>query len=310
MIGKMKMHHRFFSVKRLVQLILLATFLCACEDVIEIETPSEPPRLVVDAILRVDIDEPFIPVEITVTETSNFFNENQITSVDGMVIIMQELDENGTIIDTFRSSLAETTPGSGVYIPDPTFDADQRIPTSFTQRNIEYFLQISFEGKNFIARTKFVPTVPIENLEQGDGMIFDDDDTEIVVTFTDAPDREDFYVFDFSNGNFLGTEDTFYKGQQFTFSYFFDDNVEPGDQLDISILGADEPFYNYMSQLIEQSEGAFGPFSTPVATVRGNIINATNIDNDDSFDNLDAADNFALGYFAIVQEFKDSIIVE
>ncbi|NER15799.1 DUF4249 family protein [Spongiivirga citrea] len=295
---------------RLTTLVIATVLLSACEDVVEIETPSEPPRLIVDALIRVDITEQFMPIEIRVSETSNFFDENQITSVDRMVIIMQEEDENGTIIDTFSSSLAETTPGSGIYIPDPTFDADQRIPTSFVNRNIEYFLLIGFDGKNFVASTRFVPTTPIDNVEQGDGTIFDEDDTEIIVSFTDTPDREDFYVFDFSNGNFLETEDTFYEGQQFTFSYFFDDNVEPGDELDVSILGADESFYNYMSQLIEQSEGAFGPFSTPVATVRGNIINATNIDNDDVFDNLEAADNFALGYFAIVQEFKETIVVE
>jgi len=299
-----------FTIKSTALLFLIATIFIACEDVVEIDTPTEPPKLIVDALIRVDIDQPFMPIEIRVSQTSNFFNENQTTSVDRMVIIMQELDEDGTIIDTFTSSLAETTSGSGIYIPDPTFDADQRIPTSFTERNIEYFLQIRFEEKNFIARTEFIPTVPIDNIEQGDGMIFDEDDTEIIVTFTDAPDREDFYVFDFSNGNFIETEDTFYPGQQFTFSYFFDDNVEPGDVLDISILGADEAFYNYMSQIIEQSEGAFGPFSTPTATVRGNIINATSIDNDDVFDNLDAANNFALGYFAIVQEFKEQIVVD
>jgi len=306
----MKAHYIVVLLKPLVILSIISLAFFSCEDVVEIDTPSEPPRLIVDAILRVDVDEQFIPIEIKGSETSNFFDDNQVTSVDRMVILMQELGDNGGVINTFFSNLTESEPGSGIYIPDPTFDADQRIPTSFTERNIEYFLQISFQGKNFIARTEFVPTVPFDNIAQGTDVIFDEDDTEIIVTFTDTPDREDFYVFDFSNGNFIETEDTFYEGQQFTFSYFFDDNVEPGNELDISILGADESFYNYMSQLIEQSEGDFGPFATPVATVRGNIINATDIDNDSVFDNLEAADNFALGYFAIVQEFKETIVVE
>ena len=75
-------------------------------------------------------------------------------------------------------------------------------------------------------------------------------------------------------------------------------------------MGVDEAFANYMNKLIEQSEGAFGPFETPAITVRGNIINATTIDNENNFDNTNTSDNFALGYFAIVQEDKQTIIVE
>ena len=53
-----------------------------------------------------------------------------------------------------------------------------------------------------------------------------------------------------------------------------------------------------MNQLIVQSGGDQGPFQTPAATVKGNIINTTN------------ADNFALGYFAIGQVFNDTLIIE
>ena len=65
-----------------------------------------------------------------------------------------------------------------------------------------------------------------------------------------------------------------------------------------------------MNQLIVQSGGDQGPFQTPSATVRGNIINVTNIDNIDSFDNVEDRDNFALGYFAVCQTFRDSIVIE
>ena len=41
-----------------------------------------------------------------------------------------------------------------------------------------------------------------------------------------------------------------------------------------------------MNLLIEQSEGSFGPFQVPVATVRGNIFDVTGIDNLNQFDNL------------------------
>ena len=36
---------------------------------------------------------------------------------------------------------------------------------------------------------------------------------------------------------YLVTDDTFYKGQHYEFSYFYDQTFEPSTQLDISILG-------------------------------------------------------------------------
>ena len=64
-----------------------------------------------------------------------------------------------------------------------------------------------------------------------------------------------------------------------------------------------------MNQIIVQSGGDQGPFQTPAATVRGNIINVTGIDNDEVVDNVERSDNFALGYFAIVEEYTDSITI-
>ncbi len=96
----------------------------------------------------------------------------------------------------------------------------------------------------------------------------------------------------------------------FQFSYFYEDGIESGREVEVSIIGVDKPFFNYMNQIIVQSGGDQGPFQTPAATVRGNIINVTNIDNNDSFDTVDNKDNFALGYFAVCQSFNKSLIIE
>ena len=120
---------------------------------------------------------------------------------------------------------------------------------------------------------------------------------------------------------YLVTEDIFYPGQRFEFSYFYDDGVTSGMDLNISILGVDILFYNYMNQLIAQADsGSAGPFQTPSATVRGNILNITdvgidtiedaaNIENIGSLEGIDSTDNFALGYFAISQSFTKTITV-
>ena len=292
---------------RYIWIFLLA--FAACEEVIEVDTPSEPPRLIIEGLIRVDTTEQYIPVEVKFSLTSDFFGSATPTQVESAQILIERFDEYGTVIASGTSSLAEREPGSGVYVPDPNFSSDQRIATSVVTQDVLFTLLVRHEDQLYLAPTRYAPAVPIDTLVQGDGVLFEGDETEVIVTFTDDPDRNDFYLFDFDFDEFLVTEDEFYQGQQFSFSYFYDKNLEDRQEIDISIIGATEQFYNYMNQLIVQAGDFQGPFQTPVATVRGNIINATDIDNRENFDNVGDPNNFALGYFAISQEFKASITI-
>ena len=84
----------------------------------------------------------------------------------------------------------------------------------------------------------------------------------------------------------------------------------PQDTINVSLMGIDRDLFNYVNLLRDQSQGGFGPFATPAVSVRGNLINATSINNDDTLNNVNDPDNYALGYFSIVQEFKKSIVIE
>ncbi|WP_435577824.1 DUF4249 family protein [Gilvibacter sp.] len=285
------LHIKVFNT-RLFAVCALVFSLWSCEDVIEVDTPSEDPRLIVDALIRVDTTTAFTNVRIQVSQTNGFFES--IPPVDLQQITLTGLDGGLSAI------LLETAPG--VY--------EKEITTAALSSGEEIFLQIDFENEFYVAYATFVPAPQIDELTQGDGFLFDEDDTEVVLRFTDIPDQDNYYVFDFGFGNFLASEDSFYQDQEFIFSYFYDDEIEAGDELTISILGADAPFYNYMNQLVEQSEDDLNPFQTPTLTVRGNLINATEIDNNEFFDNVEMENNFALGYFAIVQEHKASLTIE
>ncbi|MFZ9003469.1 MAG: DUF4249 family protein [Robiginitalea sp.] len=298
--------------KRLFLLGIMWVALAGCEDVIEVEVPVEEPRLVVDGLLRVDTTQTYVPVEVRLTQTAGFFDEIQpVTDADQVIIILQTLDEDGLPADTGTRSLTQLEEGSGVYVPDPSFDADQRLLVSTVVENdILFTLVVSWRGRRYAAQTKYVTSVPIDELRLGDGTLFGEDETELIVRFTDNPDRDNFYVFDFGFGNFLASEDTFYKGQEFEFSYFYDEAFEPGTELEVGLLGADRTFFNYMDLLIEQTEGQQGPFQTPVATVRGNVFDVTDLDNIENVDNATQPEVFPLGYFAIVQEFTERITIE
>ena len=283
---------------RLVAVFFVLFSSISCEDVVDIDVPGEDPRLIIDALIRVDESQDTFTASVKVGLTSSFFEAIPVTGLTDITIINLSLPTTDCANCLI---LEELTPNSGIY---------EALTTPGFFMGGELILQLTHEGRLYFASTEYIPAVPIDSLEQGTETLFDDEETEIIVTFTDAPDRDDYYIFDFNFGEYLPTEDTFYKGQEFSFSYFYDQLFEPGTELEIKILGADQAFYNYMNLLVQQSDDQLDIFSTPVATLRGNIFDVTDLDNMEVLDNVDQPDVFPLGYFAVVQEFSDTITIQ
>ncbi|MDP5061176.1 MAG: DUF4249 domain-containing protein [Maribacter sp.] len=300
-------------MRRYLLILFAIAFCISCEDVIDVDLPENETRLIVEGVIRVDETQEYLPIEIKVSQSSSFFDDNTVATIKSAIIYYgtpredaPEILEGGGI-----SNLAEVEAGSGKWVPDPSFDSDQRIRVSSINEGDVFQLILETDEERYFATTTYVKSVPIDSLEQGDETLFSGDETEIIVAFTDPADSSDFYLLDLDFGEFLVTEDEFYQGQTFIFSYFYDNELElnTSSVVNISLIGVDESFYNYMNQIIVQSGGDQGPFQTPAATVRGNIINITGVDNNEVFDNVERSDNYALGYFAIVEEYKDSIVI-
>ncbi|SFR49622.1 protein of unknown function [Robiginitalea myxolifaciens] len=279
----------------------------ACEDVVEVEVTDSPPRLLVEGLLRVDEQQAFIPVRIQLKETAGFFEELTPTQAEN-IFIQVERFEDGQLIESFSSLLAEESPGTGLYVPDPNAFGDQRIPTVFLNAEVRFTLNILHKGRNYVAQTWYQPVVPIDFVLQGRNTLFEGDETEVIITFSDPGTTDDFYLFQFDPGEYLVTEDQFYQGQLFQFSYFYEDPIPEGTLKTIRIMGASAEFYNYMDLLIEQSE-LEGPFQVPAATVRGNVLDVTDIDNLERSNNADRPEVFPLGYFAVVQQYEEELII-
>ena len=296
-------------MKKRYYTLFAVCMLLGCEDVVDVDVPVDDPRLTVDALFRIDASATQQTVQVTTGLTSGFFSELQVADLEEIGLI--NLDYEPTDASDSRVvEMAQVAPG--------VYEATKRT-AFFTTGVLRLFLR--HQGQRYIASTSYVPTSDIDGLVQGDDSLFGGEETEIIVSFNDTPDRSDFYLFDLDFNEYLVTEDIFYPGQRFEFSYFYDDGVTSGMDLNISILGVDILFYNYMNQLIAQADsGSAGPFQTPSATVRGNILNITdvgidtiedaaNIENIGSLEGIDSTDNFALGYFAISQSFTKTITV-
>ena len=161
--------------------LLLSLLLISCEDVIEVDLPSTDSRLVVDAIIRVDESQEFVPVEIKVTGSSGFFEEIlPVSDIDSIFILYGEENEFGEIVDASYSYLVELEMGSGLYVPDPNFSSDQRIRTDAIGPETTFWLFIEHQDRRYAAKTQYVPSVPIISLEQGDNTLFEDE-TEVII---------------------------------------------------------------------------------------------------------------------------------
>lgn len=270
-----------------ILLLLITVLLFGCQDVIEVDLPKDKERLIIDALIRIDNAQLNTIVKIKANISSSFFDEIKPANLEKITI------SNET--NTFNQELIEESPG--VYT--------NQIATELLKDG-EITLSILYNNETYIAKTYYTTSVPIDRLIQGQSTLFDPDETEIIITYTDESNTDNFYLFDFDRNEFLVSEDTFYEGQQFEFSYFYDNELKEGETLNISIIGVDESFYNYMNQIIIQSGGDQGPFSTPAGTVRGNIINSTESSN--TLEN--SRENYALGYFAICESFQKSIVIQ
>ena len=274
-------------MKRVILILLISITLTSCQDVVDVDVPTDSPRLVIDALMRVDESEADTEIQVKASISSSFFGTLVPANLERITLS----NESGGA----PLVLTETASGTGIY---------QAYASLAFLKSGKLHLSILHDGQSYSAFTEYVPSSPIDRLEQGDGTLFDGTETEIVITFTDAPDRTDFYLFDFDFGEYLVSEDTFYPGQPFKFSYFYDEELKASMEVSVSILGVDKNFYNYMNQLIAQSSGGDqGPFQTPAATVKGNIINVTET-------NTAAENNYALGYFAVCQSYQRSLIIE
>ncbi|MEM9076543.1 MAG: DUF4249 domain-containing protein [Bacteroidota bacterium] len=251
--------------------LFLSLIFFACEEVIDVDLPTSEPRLVVDALIGFNTSngDPITVGEVRLTLTAPFFDEEVPPAENATVTITDE--QTGEVFP-----LTENEPGvfsSG--FPELQFDRD-------------YTLTILYAGEIYTAVERMNPSPVIDNAVQGDGFLFDEEEeTEVIITFTDIPGERNNYLFSFGFDNFLVIDDEFFQDSEITFSYFYE-NVDPGDLLPITLFGIDDEFATYTELVLTQSgEDGGGPFAVPPATIKGNILNTTN------------SDNFPFGYFAI-----------
>jgi len=265
-------------MKNIFTLICIGFLFTGCEDVIQLNLPTESPRLVVEASLSMTPNES-ITQEIKLSLSGPFYQEQNPIITEAT---LELIDLSNNIIHEFEYNSTEL-----VYTLEytPSFDTD-------------YKIRINYEGDVYESTVEqLMHSAPIDTILQGNNTLFGGDEKEVVISFTDDEERDDYYLFDLGFNLFIATKDEFYQGNVFTFSYFYDDLIA-GDEINIEIMGVDERHFNFMTILIDQTEEGGRPFNTTPSTTRGNMSNLTN------------PDHYPLGYFRLSETYKASLILE
>ena len=260
-------------------------FLASCSDVVDVEVQSGPERLVVEASLDWEKGTNGRVQTIRLRTSTPFFDEATTTEVTGASVTVTN-DSTGTIF---------------VFMDQN--DGSYRTNGFQPVLGQSYSLRIEYNGEVYTAKETMTPVTDITEVFQAREDGFDEEILEVHVAFIDPDTEGDNYLFKFQRrGDLLPdleyAEDEFVNGNEIDWWYEIEDEdgipaFEAGDIVDIEMYGISRTYYDYIKILIDQLGGQ-GIFDTTPVTVKGNVLNETNSDND------------AFGYFRLTEVNRTS----
>ncbi len=267
----------------LKNIVFLVIFFTSCTDVIDLEVPVAPPRLVIEASIDWEKETIGNYQEIKLSLSTPYFDNLTNDFVTGASVkIINNQDKTEFVFTDLKNG---------------KYTTNEFIPVM----NQSYTLEVVYENEVYLATETMTSVTNITDVFQSTDNGFDKDALEVNVAFNDPKDEVNFYLAIFQRRgdpfqSLFDTNDEFTNGNEMIVFYekITDEDTgetefEPGDIVDISLLGISEAYFNYMRLVIEQSRGSGGPFSTIPAEVKGNCFNIT------------TSENYAFGYFRLAE---------
>lgn len=260
------------AIKRIFPCLAFLIALLGCEDTVHVDVPQAAPRLVIEA--SIDLPKGTLPEtqHIKLTTSAPYYDD-QVPPATGASV---EITDSEGVAYTFIED-----GNSGIY------KNAKLVP----ETGKSYTLDIIYEDEHYTATETMKPVVEIEDIIQTRGGGFSGKDYDLKAYFTDPPDEDNYYLFEFVPNielipNLQVYKDEYIQGNRI-FAYYTDEDLDRGDQITIRMYGVSEQFHSFMNILLDQSSSQGNPFQTQPATVRGNCVN------------LSDKDNFPFGYFRL-----------
>ena len=91
-------------------------------------------------------------------------------------------------------------------------------------KSSDYELNIYHENNHYQSKNILQRSPPIGDVKQGQRKSLNNDEIEIVTSFKDIENDDNYYLFEFGKGNLQPADDIYIEGNNFTFSYFINKN--------------------------------------------------------------------------------------
>lgn len=279
--------------KNINKLIIIITSILyvSCIDVIDVDLQTADSKLVIEASIDWEKGTSGNEQTIKLSISEPYFDNTSSNNVTGASVKVTN-DNSGT-------DFIFTDQNNGKYI------TENFIP----KLNQSYTLEVIYDGEIHIAKETLMPVVDISKITQSTEKGSNKNAIDVSVSFIDPADEENYYLMKFQEQEDLlptlyATSDEFTNGNEMTITYEKIDDEEtneeelkPGDILNIDLYGISKNYYNYIQILINQNEGNGLFNSTPVA-LKGNCTNPSN------------PDNYAHGYFRLTQVDRKVYTIE
>lgn len=246
--------------------LFIASFsFISCEDVVDVKLNTAPPKLVIDAAIKWVKGTPGNKQKIKLTTTTSYY-DSAIPTVSGATVFIT--NSTNTVFNFTE------TPNTGEYICN-TF-----VPVV----NENYTLTVIQNGQTYTASEKLYATPDITRIEQENFSGFGGNQVQVKFFYQDNGSENNFYFIGFKNSTKAFPEngvlkDEFFQGNEM-FGFYTDEDLKPGDALDLSLQGISERYFNYMNKLLNiAGTNGTNPFATAPGTLRGNITNQTDSEN-------------------------------
>lgn len=251
----------------------ITLLMISCEDVIKIDAPTIPPKLVIEASLNWFKGTSGSYQFIKLSLSAPYFDTQILPANDAEIFVTDS--SNNTFIFTENED-------TGIYV---TYSFIPKIDETYT-------LTINYQNETYIGTEVLKSVTPIIRVEQQNDKGFSGDDTELKAYYQDPVNENNYYFFEFIIGKNLLVDlqvynDEFTNGNEI-FGYFSNDELYTGDEVIIRNYGVSQRFYEFTFLLLQQkNDESGGPFETQPASIRGNCVNVTN------------PNNYPFGYFRI-----------
>lgn len=268
----------------LIIVFFISIFVTSCEEVVDVDLDTAEPKLVIEAAINWQKGTSGNEQTIKLTTTTGYF-ENVIPTVSNAIVYIENShNEKFNFIEVKKT---------GRYV---CINFKPVI-------NEEYKLTVISLGNRYNATEILKSVAPITRIEQNNEGGISGTDIEVRAYYNDPANEDNYYLYKsvYSNkvtSTFYVDEDKFFQGNEF-FSNSDDEDLAKGDTVEITHYGISKQYYNYMSILVSiAGSNVGGPFQSPPATVKGNIINVTH------------KEIYPLGYFSLCETDTKKYLIE